>query len=274
LHNLAMTFPNEYSKQVFEVLCSFIREETRKEEYKTKVLAEIESSDKTQKASSDTLGLDTSYIRIDTTQITLSKQVTSLIVIQTIVDKLFREIVELDETDKKTVQKRILYRNHRANLSGAFLRGISLYNANLLGAWLRNVNLQGADLRKANLRGIGLYRVNLRDARLWEANLQGARLYDADLQGANLNGADFRGVQGQSFWVDYRKAIIEAVRTGFDLKTDLSGVRLYDDDENELTTEDAKKEWFIKHSIRDDVVNDLPTKEVLKLFKVFKDWYL
>ena len=75
LHNLAVTF-KEYRKQVFEVLCSFIREETRKPECQARALALIELIDKTQKTN-------------NTSEDT--KQATSPIVIQTIVDKLFRE---------------------------------------------------------------------------------------------------------------------------------------------------------------------------------------
>jgi uncharacterized membrane protein YciS (DUF1049 family) len=41
LHNLAMNFPDDYSQPVFEVLCSFIHEETIKSEYQKQVLDDI-----------------------------------------------------------------------------------------------------------------------------------------------------------------------------------------------------------------------------------------
>ena len=70
LHNLAMNFEDDYSQQVFDVLCSFIRTETTKPEYQARVIAMLEKRDDADKAESP-------------------QYVTSLIVIQTIVNKLF-----------------------------------------------------------------------------------------------------------------------------------------------------------------------------------------
>lgn len=137
LHNLAMTYPKDYSKPVFEILCSFVREETRKDEYKTK---------ETNAPS---------------------------IVIQTIVDKLFREKIELDEIDKETGEKLQLYRAYKANLSGAFLQGTDLEEAKLREADLRDAKMQGAKLQGADLREAKLQR-----AIMDGANLQGAKLYN------------------------------------------------------------------------------------------------
>ena len=67
----------------------------------------------------------------------------------------------------------------RANLSGANLRGASLFKVDLSGA-----NLYGADLGGADLRGAILYVADLR-----RAYLHGVRLYGADLCGADLRGA-------------------------------------------------------------------------------------
>ena len=72
------------------------------------------------------------------------------------------------------------WRDMRADLHGAYLRG-----ADLSEAYLRGADLSGADLREADLRG-----ADLREAYLWGAYLRGADLREADLSEAYLRGAD------------------------------------------------------------------------------------
>ena len=72
------------------------------------------------------------------------------------------------------------WRDMRADLHGAYLRG-----ADLSEAYLRGADLSGADLREADLRG-----ADLREAYLWGADLSGADLREADLSEAYLRGAD------------------------------------------------------------------------------------
>ena len=161
LHNLARIYPNDYSYQVFDMLCRYIQVETAKQEYK----------DKETNAPS--------------------------IVIQTIVNKLFREKVEI--IDKETGKTIELYQKINANLAGAILQGANLGEANLRRADLEKANLQGAGLYATNLQEAKLIGANLREANLWKANLlradlkganlQGAKLWEANLQGANLDGA-------------------------------------------------------------------------------------
>ncbi|MGP4914051.1 pentapeptide repeat-containing protein, partial [Hafnia alvei] len=73
----------------------------------------------------------------------------------------------------------------RAYLSGAYLSGANLSDADLSGAYLSGANLRDADLSGADLIG-----ANLSDANLSDANLSGANLRDADLSGAYLSGAN------------------------------------------------------------------------------------
>ena len=90
-----------------------------------------------------------------------------------------------------------------AGLSGAKLEGADLRNANLKGANLQGANLRGtdlsnADLSKSNLQGAHLAGANLRGTLLEEASLKGAHLDKANLngailRGANLSSADFSG---------------------------------------------------------------------------------
>ena len=251
LHNLAMTFPKEYSRQVFEVLCSFIREETRRKGYPI----EVDSRPS--------------------------------IVIQTILDKLFREDIEL--INAVTNQKFILYRKYKANLSRALLQRADLSNASLRKANLRHATLHGADLFGADLRKANLELAEFGKARLWNTKLQGAKLEQADfgtaqllhtkLQGANLNGAklnivpdlnnaDFRGIQSQ--W-NYDDAILKAKDEKIELKTDLRFITLIDDNKNALQSEDEKKNWLRKRGAK---VDDLPIEEVQELFKDFvPEWF-
>jgi len=191
LHNLAVENPKDYSKPVFEILCSFIREETATQDYKDKVEAKLAAEEESQKMDAESDPATTP------SKSTEQPQTTSLIVIQTIVDKLFR-YENLNEN---------VYRKNKVNLSGAFLRAldfshvqwegevIDLQNANVQGIKFCNSNLQGANFKDANLQGADLSHANLREAVLSDANLQGAVLYGAKLQGAllvkaNLQGAD------------------------------------------------------------------------------------
>jgi len=77
-----------------------------------------------------------------------------------------------------------------ANLSGAYLGWANLSGANLNGANLTRANLGLADLTSAYLGLADLTGAKLRGANLSPADLSGAKLEDADLTGANLTGAN------------------------------------------------------------------------------------
>ena len=85
-----------------------------------------------------------------------------------------------------------------ADLSRADLRGVDLRGADLRNADLRDANLRGADLRYADLRGSDLRNAylccaNLRGAYLLNADLRGTDLRSAVLSGADLSGSDLSG---------------------------------------------------------------------------------
>jgi hypothetical protein len=109
----------------------------------------------------------------------------------------------------------------RGDLSGAFLPGAQLREANLTGAQLRGANLSGAVLSKANLTGAQLRGANLAGAVLDGADLTGANLarvilYRADLTDAKLARAVF-----------YRAELTEAQLARTDLaRADLTGAEL------------------------------------------------
>jgi Pentapeptide repeats (8 copies) len=72
---------------------------------------------------------------------------------------------------------------HHANLSGQWLAGEKLPEANLFFA-----NLSGANLLSANLSGANLFFAKLSGANLLFANLSGAILDNANLSGASRHG--------------------------------------------------------------------------------------
>ncbi len=187
---------------IMEVLCTYVRENARKQESPTGKERKAKEPTEDNHASAST-----PHPRAD---------------IQAILTVLGRrnrtyetkeERLDLHETD---LRGGLLQRDfsgtdlYQADLSGADLEG-----ANLRGAFLEGANLRGADLSEANLSradllganlsradlieahlsgldlsGLDLSRANLKGADLSGANLSGAVLHDAYLYGANLNGAD------------------------------------------------------------------------------------
>ena len=152
-----------------------------------------------------------------------------------------------------------------ANLQGAKLIFTDLHRARLFDANLQVANLRGAKLQRANLLGADLRMANLSKAKLMMANLRGAKL-----QGRDFQGADFRGVQSSNDGRNYEyerefDAIVKAaIEDDTDIKTDLSGIRLYDDEGKELDLdEDGKKAWFRERGAN---VDDLPAAEVQEIF--------
>ncbi len=123
----------------------------------------------------------------------------------------------------------------RANLHGAFLRNVNLYNTNLSDADLScayfcGVDLSRAHLRGADLQGAYLNSINLNNADLSYtnleyttltrtdlnyANLSGANLTDADLRHANTRGFNLSGAKGLLSVIDYMKLHFERVDDGY-----------------------------------------------------------
>lgn len=86
----------------------------------------------------------------------------------------------------------------QANLTQADLRGVRLFEADVNGANFSQANLSRAsffraDLSGANLSGANLSHANLSRADLFEANLSGANLSGADLKEANLVRTNLEG---------------------------------------------------------------------------------
>jgi uncharacterized protein YjbI with pentapeptide repeats len=85
-----------------------------------------------------------------------------------------------------------------ANLSGAYLSRANLSGADLIGANLSRAkvniaDLSDADLKFANLSDANLNFTDLSNADLWDSDLTDANLRDADLIGANLSDVKLFG---------------------------------------------------------------------------------
>ncbi|MCL2623368.1 MAG: pentapeptide repeat-containing protein [Planctomycetaceae bacterium] len=171
---------------------------------------------------------------------------------------------------------------HRASLNDAIMQGADLSDADLHRARLFDTNLQETNLQKAHLQRANLWGADLRMANLRDAKLQMANLCGTKLQGRDFVGADFRGVQSNNdgrnneYEMEFGRIVKDAIENDIDIKTDLSGIRLYDDEGNELLdlTEDERKQWFIDRGAN---VDDLPaTLEEIPFYDLhyqFEDWY-
>jgi uncharacterized protein YjbI with pentapeptide repeats len=101
---------------------------------------------------------------------------------------------------------------------GPMRRPFDLYHANLSGQWLAGLDLRNANLRSANLSGANLIGAKLSGATLSVADLSGARLSVGDLSNANLSSADLSNAD-----------LTGATLSNADLSNaDLSNAKLFD----------------------------------------------
>ena len=240
LNDLALS-DEDYRKQVFEILCSFIREETSKPEYQTQVRKKLGMKEPDNPKKKKT--------HVVSSKVT----VTSPIVIQTIIDKLFREKESREIYNEAFKEK-------QANLREAFLQGINLSDAKMLLVDLGNADLQDAELWRADLNAARLWNTNLKRAKLSHAKLQWANLGNANLQEADLHDAELKGIQTTYIGIASLRKTFRNSEKG--LPTDLSGITLYDDEGNKLITEDEKKKWFTDRGAN---VDDLTAEEVRRI---------
>ena len=91
------------------------------------------------------------------------------------------------------VQEHALFKGHRANLEGTWLKGANLGSARLQGAKLIKTRLQKARLDDAQLQGAKLSNAQLQCAWFSNASLLGAELDHALLQLSRLDGAQLQG---------------------------------------------------------------------------------
>ena len=162
---------DQFKKDVFEILCSYLRTMPKETSECKKKQEEYEMERQTlfnvlfkDKFKSKKNGLIPDNVPADLRNIHLDEM----------------------ELGKSNLSGANLF---SANLSGAFLSGANLSSANLVCANLTGANLLGADLSKSIFIGTNLSRANLEDA-----NFQGAELKRVIWENINtIRGADFRG---------------------------------------------------------------------------------
>ena len=109
------------------------------------------------------------------------------------------------------------------DLRGADLSGVDMSYTNLHGVDMSYANLSGVDMSYANLSGSDMSQVNLTNAILRGASMAGANLSGVDLCGANMAGANLSGV-------DLRGAELAIARTRILPDGDLIGWKKCQDD--------------------------------------------
>jgi len=170
---LAKDFPDEFSKPVFDILCSHIRTLTTSDDY-------------------------------------LEKHPTVSNEVQTILNLLFKTTDGSNITPFSTY-KANLSRAHLegADLEKAHLEKAYLFDVNLESAILHDANLEKAHLFRAHLENAFLEKAHLekaflQEAVLEEAVLEGAFIYSSQKTVLKQSGADLSGVE----WVNNEEQTI------------------------------------------------------------------
>lgn len=96
------------------------------------------------------------------------------------------------------------------NVSGAYLQGLRLMEAEARRANFSEADLRDADFEKAHLSDANLYYANLRGANLRHCDLAGSQMDDVDLVGADLSWADLNAVTLDR--ADLRNANLDHIR--------------------------------------------------------------
>ncbi|MFZ4546539.1 MAG: pentapeptide repeat-containing protein [Bacteroidales bacterium] len=158
LHHIAKV-SLELRKSIFDILCTYIRDITSEEGYKTNKFPDIK--------------------------------------VQSILNLLFINLNERETYIQYNADLHdanldgALFVN--ASMVGANLRNASLLNANLSEADLSFSDLYNADLSEANLTKAIFIEAKLIETALMMSNLQGADLSGADLNLSNISNADLNG---------------------------------------------------------------------------------
>ncbi len=215
LHRIAKE-DESYRENVFNILCSYVRDITITDEYKTKytekpsepiqtilnILCKNENDYKIYKE----------YI-IDFSGANLS--CANLMNANLIDTHLWN--VNFKDADLR--QSKLLNTNlSEANLTNAHLEMANLTEANLIDANLIDANLFFTTLTLANLKGANLTRADLQ-----EADLKGAFISNANLTGTNLGNACLKGTTSIVRTILY-KSFEYYIRLGINKQTDLSGI--------------------------------------------------
>jgi len=165
LHRIAKE-DKSYRENIFNILCSFVRDTTTNDDYKNAYKAK----------PSEPIQTILNILCVNKDDFKVYKKF-----------KLYFKINKKLKIDFKVYRKFII------NFSNAYLVGANLFKANLTNAILYNANLTDSNLMKANFTGANLYNANLTEAYLIGANLTNANLSNANLTNAYLSYTNLTG---------------------------------------------------------------------------------
>ena len=195
LHRIAKE-DESYRENVFNILCSFVREVTTTDDYKEKY------NDKPSEPIQTILNILCinkkdfkiyKEYKINFSGVNLAKA--NLIRANLIdADLIHADLRGVHFGDANLTNAFLPF----ANITNTYLRdadltGVDLQNANLISVSLKNADLTNANLSNANLTSIRLSNANLTNADLSYTNLTGANLLAANLTNANLECARLNG---------------------------------------------------------------------------------
>jgi len=204
----------EYAQTVADILCSYVRETTRHKTYRDDVRTRREEMPPSRSGGTADLS------------------------VQTIIDLLFRNKTERDVYAKcRDRVKRERSKNKDVwwvDLTGAFLCGTALYEA----------DLSYVDLWEADLRAVNLYETDISGADLGRAKMQAAKLLRTQFsEETSLGRTQFQGVHSQE-----GKYPHESILTDNCMETDFSGVKIEGIDEKE--SHEKKCKWIIDKMVK------------------------
>lgn len=187
LHDLA-TIDKSYRRQTLDILCSFIREETTKPDY-MKLLYHKNRLKYCRYDPKYTPDIDTQ--KIAEMLADKNKRIVSTIVIQTIINLLFRQQKDRRVYFFPKEEKNYDQDYYRADLSEAILWDIEMWDADF-----RYVDFWRADLTARNCRG---------------SDFRGARFRYAKLDAVKFREAKFSDVTRNSFeWINSNVTLLSA----------------------------------------------------------------
>ena len=104
---------------------------------------------------------------------------------------------------------------------------VRLDRVDLKNTYLAGANLKGAFLTGADLSGANLSNANLQGADLSDANMKNAKIINSDLGGVMFDGANLDGAVLEFSKVDIAIVLSKSLK-----KTDISGVKFVEEDED------------------------------------------
>ena len=243
LERLAAEHPQQYHVQIMKLLCAFVCNPTRDEDYEKK-LAERNADPRTLsmprqdvQAAIDAIGSrDDVRIEIETSQdFKLNLRGADLAHAQIGDSNLSSAMLQYANLSHTNIFSVDL---SDANLLGAVMKRVELSDTDFTGATAGAVDLFGARMQQGNKPLFDLYYAKLSPAQLPDGNLVPTHLFDVDLSGKSIHNAELDSVRisnsdlSDTHFLDSDLSGAEIIQSKLSgariLRTDMSGVILRD----------------------------------------------